>query len=309
MKYICSADWHLRSTNPVSRLDDYSETILRKIGFIVECANQYNAAMLVAGDLLHNTKVSTVSYEAINRLSALLKQCTKGVYAVPGQHDLLNHNEDITKSPYGTLVDSGAIINIAVNPALKQGTIVENIYGCGWGYMDFTDNEHMHNSSADIVLLHFCVTPGDPPFFLAEQAKKSSDVASYFNSYMFIIAGDYHIAHKYKHKNTLLINCGSVGRSNKDQMNHKPACYLIDTDKPGKVKRIIIPHKSAEEVFSKASLVQDTHTSEFSDKIKELSELLKDKKKQPNFKNTVLYLMKKYNTTKEEIELAESYME
>ena len=109
MKWLASADWHVRSSKPRHRIDIYPESILYKIEFMVDQANQNDAGMLVAGDLFHGTKVD--SYH-LNLLINILRECDNDIICIPGQHDQSYHREDLTHSPYRTLEEAEVITDV-----------------------------------------------------------------------------------------------------------------------------------------------------------------------------------------------------
>ena len=111
-RYILAADLHIRSSKPQFRIDKFEATVLRKVAFIVYCANKSKADILFAGDIFHNILVKT---RLINKVIRILKKCKGKIYAIPGQHDMENHSDDLLPSPFLTLAEAGVIIDVSVS--------------------------------------------------------------------------------------------------------------------------------------------------------------------------------------------------
>jgi DNA repair exonuclease SbcCD nuclease subunit len=293
MRAIAVADIHVRASNPQFRIDNYPDMILWKVEFIVDTANWYKAKICIAGDIFDNV---LVGYRYTNRLIQILRKAKYGIYTVPGQHDQEHHGQDMTPTPYQTLIESGVIIDV-------NGKCVDGIYGLGWE-CEFSDVRKGTNPG--ILIIHYCVTDGVPPFFLEGNAKSSEEILQKYDMFSHIVCGDYHIPHINSSEKRLCINCGSIGRSNKDQMEHKPRIVLFDTKRPGKYKKIFIPIKSSDEVFNVPEEVEVDE--KFSEQIKELAEELANKEERPNFVNTVKYIMQKSKAPLRQNKIAQKFL-
>ncbi len=293
MKGIAVADIHTRASNPQFRIDSYPIAILNKVKFIVKTANKYRATIFIAGDIFHNLKVS---YKYTNQLIRILRKAKYGIYTVPGQHDQEHHEQDMTPTPYQNLIEAGVITDV-------NGKCINGICGIGWeGVSPTISNDVAHS----ILIMHYCVTDGTPPFFLKKSAKSSTEIIKQYSKYSHIICGDYHVPHIKRIGDQLCINCGAIGRSNKDQYNHKPRIVLFDTDRPGKYKIIYVPIEPPEKVFNIPVDMEVDDT--FSDQIKELAEELSNKSKRPSFTNTVKILMNKSNAPSRQINIAQKFI-
>lgn len=88
--------------------------------------------ILHAGDVFDRWAVPT---EFVN---LMIEHLPRGIYAVPGQHDLPNHNyADIGRSAYWNLVEAGTLIDLTPGAPQVVGNssagLVE-VYGYPWGY-------------------------------------------------------------------------------------------------------------------------------------------------------------------------------
>lgn len=293
MRLIGTADWHIRASNPQFRIDDYPMSTMNKVAYIVDIANRYKAGICVAGDIFDNVKVG---YKYTNMLISILRKAKYGVYTVPGQHDQEHHGKDMLPTPYQTLIESGVIIDV-------NGKCVDGIVGIGWEGKLPNKCEY---DNPDVIIMHYCVTEGDPPFFLEQEASSSRDLLKKYSQYSHLVCGDYHTPHITVHSSQLCINCGSIGRSSKDQYSHRPRVVLFDTKKPGKFKIIYLPIKPSKEVFNipKETVIDDS----FADQIKELAKELADRSERPNYVNTVKFLLKKSGGNKRHSQIAQKYL-
>lgn len=207
MKYLVSADWHITSKNPRIRTDDFSETIFRKIEWIIDLANKRKCALVIAGDVYDKP-----SYPLIlqNRLIRLLQTVKFGVFAVYGQHDIFYHNPDLDKTSLGNLFLSKAM---------------SKIEGYGWVGVNF--GEEIKPLKDGILCIHHPITPGEPPFYM-NTAISAKDFMEQNKDFRVIISGDYHVHHIRETKNQLLINPGPILRSSKDKMDFVPKVVIFD---------------------------------------------------------------------------------
>ena len=88
---VFSADWHIRDTKPICRLDNFLETQSEKLAFIVSICNKYEVPLYIAGDVTHHWKLSP---NLITLLYTILMRLVKKGYAIFGNHDLPQHNMD-----------------------------------------------------------------------------------------------------------------------------------------------------------------------------------------------------------------------
>lgn len=292
MEYIVSADWHVRGTPPDNRIDDYAESILNKVGWIVRLSNKRGAPIIISGDIFHSIKVGT---RIVNRLIRILKKCKNKIYSIPGQHDEEYHSTDLTASPYLTLMEAGVIINLGKEP-------IDNIYGIGWGEDTI---EKVPTNSKSILSIHHLVTKGDPAFFLEDDGVSTEDMMNAFPEFKFIVTGDYHTPHVTIKNGRVLINPGCIGRSNKDQKDFEPRVYILNTDKVS-VKAIKIPVRPAVEVF-KSTDMSSVIDEEFSKHIQEIIKLSVNTDERPDFISTVRKIMKLGKYTPRQMEIAEKF--
>ncbi|MCK5344265.1 MAG: metallophosphoesterase, partial [Candidatus Heimdallarchaeota archaeon] len=63
MKYILTADWHIRDTTPRCRTDNYWMKQWNKINQVLQIAQEEDAVVLIAGDVFDKPRVSNQTIE------------------------------------------------------------------------------------------------------------------------------------------------------------------------------------------------------------------------------------------------------
>ena len=286
MKYICTADLHFTHLRPKHRIDNYMETSLKKLQWIVLTANKYGATLLIAGDIFDGIKVPSL---LVNKVIDILSKCKNGVLSVAGQHDMEYKSLDLEPSPYYTLQKASVITHIGSKDKIK---------GISWG------EKNKRNGEA-ILLIHATITPKEPPFFLEDQAVSATDALRKYQGYRYIVSGDYHTPFVKKIKGRALINCGPMLRSNKDQVDFRPRVYLLDTDQD-LIKPLYIPIEVSDKVFNIPKEVEVDNA--FSEKMKEFILKLSKSEERPDYPTVVKMIVKETDSTKRVRDLSEKYI-
>lgn len=237
MKLCCGADWHLRATCPVNRIDkDYFETCKEKCDFIFNYMNENKIAyFLHAGDLLDIPIVP-------DRIKTYLTRNFKKYfsYMVLGQHSL-TMRALIDNSSIAVMLEGGCLIRLGEKPLIMSNI---NIYGCSF-------NEEipkiLDKRNYNILVIHKMIS--DKDYWQGHVEYTSAKKFMTDHKFDLIISGDNHNTFTCRIKNRLLLNSGSLTRSRVDQKDHKPCFFVVDTDTQ-EFEQIFIPIKSAEEVFN-----------------------------------------------------------
>lgn len=97
VKFVFMTDLHGRTNNPISRKDDFPETILKKLRWVVEYANSIDASILCGGDWLNRPDTSATF---ISRMCGILECAKNPVIGILGNHDLFGYNaKSFTRTP------------------------------------------------------------------------------------------------------------------------------------------------------------------------------------------------------------------
>lgn len=112
---IIVGDVHLSDRAPTSRKDTYAEEILAKVAWAALYANHPGPGrgplpLVFAGDVFHLKVPWRTSYRLVQRLHSILEAVQRGVWIVPGNHDLSNGRmESIDAQPLGALCRMGNV--------------------------------------------------------------------------------------------------------------------------------------------------------------------------------------------------------
>jgi len=229
MKFVCSADWHTRLEAPKYRKDNYFQTMLEKIRWIVKFTNDENAILLIAGDIFDSPKLG---YAVTNAVSEELKKLDIAPVACFGNHDTTFHSQDLSNTPYG---------NLLVHKVIREGLNLDGvqIHSLGWEAKEPTPTKGKLN----ILLGHVSVFEDDVPFW-CENGMTAKQAGRRYPGFDWYVFGDIHIPF-YKGK---VINPGSLTRSAISQVEYSPRIYLLNTNNEA-VESVDIPIQPAEEVF------------------------------------------------------------
>jgi DNA repair exonuclease SbcCD nuclease subunit len=289
VKFLCTADWHVRKENPKYRKDDYLGTQIKKIEWIVKTANKLDACLLIAGDIFDSPKAG---YAVTNQVAKVLKKANHKVITCFGNHDTTFHSQDLSNTPYGNLIVNNVII--------ENETFFEKMHSIrSWGWE--SSGKSPEKGDTNILLGHVSVFEKEVPFW-CENGITAKQVKKLYPGFDWYVFGDIHIPFVSKN----IINPGSLTRSTIAQTDFKPRVYLLDTD-DGTIKKIMIPIKPAEEVFN--------FEQQEMDKMKDVKALnsfidtLKYSGNSPNFRNVLDDVIKQSKASEEVIEIINTVLE
>ena len=221
---VLSSDWHLRSDVPRCRSEEeFHHSMLRKLEFMGDVCNKYECPLVCAGDIGHHP-AKTWSIWLIERVVDILKSITFGVFAVPGQHDLPNHNiENIRDSVFGVLIKAEAVKLLAYGD--EPITINDNILLYGFPYGTDINDHEVDKGYKHIAVVHKMVLK-DKELWPGQTDPKAALLLKKHN-YDLIVSGDNHQAFtETYYKGKLLVNSGSMMRQRSDQIDFEPRIYL-----------------------------------------------------------------------------------
>jgi DNA repair exonuclease SbcCD nuclease subunit len=111
MNLLFFGDVHLADKPPSGRVDDYAQTILRKLEAIAQlCRDHKVQYALGTGDVFHVKQPNRVSHALVQQAISVFKSFPCGVLITPGNHDLGPDGlESLSRQPLGTLEKAGAI--------------------------------------------------------------------------------------------------------------------------------------------------------------------------------------------------------
>jgi len=229
-RFICTADWHLRSDRPRCRLDEdwfaFQEGIVE---WIVEKTNEYKCGMCIIGDIFDTPNVPA------NVIAMFLRQISRAkerVEFIAGNHDLPYHSiENLSNSAMGIIYEVSQH-----HPILYHGM------SCG-RWSDF-DGEEKGSKSKGLVFIHRLVFENSKSIPPNVQAITATELLAEYPDVEWIFTGDNHHAFHYEKKGRHVVNSGCIIRQASDFIDYQPIIYYVDTDE-NIVEAIPIPDTGA----------------------------------------------------------------
>lgn len=274
-KIIITGDWHFKGVNPKARLDNFQQSLTRKIYEVYDLARQYDAeAIIVPGDI---TDSPNTAWGTIAELGYILQQAPCKVLAIHGNHDIWAGNAGSKhRTPFGMLAKLGLIYDLN-----EEHFGTDECFVTGQGFTVDTDTvngswqydlpEYTKSMTLDgrisVNVVHSMLLKNPPGFdmrhTLIKEVKTSADV---------IIAGHEHLGFGIIHREdgVLFINPGALCRlsAHPGEIERQVQVALL-TINDGQAKAELIPLKSAlpgHEVLSREHLEQEAEREERLDK-------------------------------------------
>ena len=224
---VLLSDPHIRSDVPRCRNEEeFHPSMLAKLEFIKDLCNKHKCPLICTGDIGHHPAKSW-SIWLIERVISIFKDIDCGVYAVPGQHDLPNHNiEDIRDSAFGILMQAGVIHQLSYIEPVEVGNNIL-LYGFPFG-SEFV-NLKTYKNHRNVAVIHKMIIQ-DKELWPGQTDPKANLLLKKHN-YDLIVSGDNHQAFTEEYKGKLLVNCGSMMRQRSDQIDFQPRVYLWNAEK------------------------------------------------------------------------------
>ena len=219
MRFILTADWHIRATMPRCRKDeDWMETQRNALNQIFEIAKTKECDVFTVGDIFHSN--SDTNFECINMVQdfadRLERECDSLLCIIAGNHDLPYHSsENLNKSAIGILFNSQSIIPI-------------NKYYQGKYSLSASNFDEEDNKFAEYVFKHTLTLPEKNSMIESETPET---LVKKFPKAKWIFTGDYHKAFDVKIGGCHVINPGCIIRQVSDFKNYQCGVYYIDTEK------------------------------------------------------------------------------
>lgn len=224
---ILTADLHLTSKIPISRIDDYFQAQANKLRFLWELSMENNnCPILCAGDVFDHWKASPWL------CSWAYRHLPKNMIAIPGNHDLPMHSmEEYDKSALFLLEIVGGLTVLKNESILIPGDI--EIVGLSFGGYESSMIGSYFGKDAHrkILLIHEMVWPGSKKPVWAPNSYTVKDIFFEAEGEVdLIVSGDNHQAFTAEMDGCLLVNPGSMLRRTADQADFTPVCYLYFAD-------------------------------------------------------------------------------
>ena len=211
MRFVLTADWHIRATKPRCRIDeDWIQTQRLALNQIADIANSNDCPVYVVGDLFHSH--GDTSFEVVQLIQEFANSLNHGMFILAGNHDLPHHNSsNLHKSAIGILLHCEKINFIQNNEYVSAGNFDQE-----------TENK-------EIIFKHilcFQDLKSMPPNVNAVTAE---DLLGEYDNAKWIFTGDYHHNFVYENKGRHVVNSGCLIRQVSDMKDYQCGVYVIDT--------------------------------------------------------------------------------
>ena len=226
VKAIFCADKHLQHKAPIWRSaePDWYEAMKRPLMELKELQKRYECPILCAGDIFDN-------WNSPPELINFALEYMPFIYAIPGQHDLPNHNiDEIGKSAFWTLVKATQIEHSASlsNVASSELTIHSYPYG------KVITPISIDSEFTQLLLAHQYVWIPDFDYQGAPVENRLDKMKHQLKGYDVAVFGDNHKGFLTTAGKTTVFNCGTLMRRKSDEVDYRPMVGLLLSD--GKIK-------------------------------------------------------------------------
>lgn len=225
VRAILVSDLHLQAKPPVARSTepDWFAAMARPLNEIANLAEEHGCPVLYAGDIFDRWNAGP---EVIN---FALRHLPHG-YAIPGQHDLPNHNyDDIKRTAYWTLVEAEHIVDLTQG----QVTLVGHdlfLYGFPWGFdpQPITPSE---DGELNVALVHKFIWTDNTGYTGASMVENLVAYKGNLTGYDVVAFGDNHKGFiRHTKGGPTICNCGGMMRRKTDERDYRPGCGLLRAD-------------------------------------------------------------------------------
>ena len=162
MKFLYTTDLHGRANNPISRLDDYPKTVLKKLNWVIDTANENGDFLLCGGDWLNRPDTSPSFIGDL--AAALMRLDKKPCYTILGNHDLYGYNTNsFMRTPLYILERIGIICILDENNpvVISDENAIVALTGASASYdIDGEDKKHYIAKKVPNVDKHIHLTHG-----------------------------------------------------------------------------------------------------------------------------------------------------
>jgi len=296
---IFVSDLHLSHTPPIWRSceEDWYAVQERALNELRELKRNYTSysyedvskcPIFCAGDIFN-------SWSSPPELINFALEHLPKMYAIPGQHDLPNHNlKEIHRSAYWTLIKAKKIMNLRAPIFLEKGFVIRGFaFGHKITKLDGKNKDHKH-----IALIHQYNWVPKASYEKAPKKQRVTKKRKEFGGYDIVVCGDNHIAFEKMIGKTLFWNCGGFMRRHSDEIKHRPRVGLLMED--GTIKNHKLKAYRSDKYISvdpKSDKQADMDLTELG------NELLKLNDARFDFQVAVNHYMHKYNVKREVMEI------
>lgn len=231
---IFTSDIHFSEKEPIARSSEKDWMLVQKrwVDEIrdLQTAN-HMAPLYVAGDLLHSWKCSPYLLSClINWFDGM------AIYAIPGNHDLPNHNyKQLSHSAYWTLTEAKAIYHLIPGGTHTMGSVT--VHPFPYSFPVTPPNRTDPSLCLQVALIHDYIWVEGKGHYDASVSHRYGKWASKLKGYDLAFFGDNHIPFTVKgtDKCCPVVNCGVPLRRHSDEQDIRPSVVMLRES--GKISR------------------------------------------------------------------------
>lgn len=225
VRAILVSDLHLQQRPPLARScePDWFDAMARPLAEIRGLLRKHKAPVIYAGDIFDRWNAGP---EVIN---FALRRLPRG-FAVPGQHDLPNHDYDqMERSAYGTLVAADHLVNLPPGEPYEVAPGL-TVTGFPWGVDPHPHERPKGCTDITVAVIHrFIWTKGTGYPGAPEEAHLKA-IRRKLKGYDVAVFGDNHKGFLVPDGPTKIINCGGMMQRKTDEADYRPGCGLLHYD-------------------------------------------------------------------------------
>lgn len=221
-EFVFITDLHFKNSSNV-RSGDLLNDLATKMDFVVNYTNQYNATLLIGGDIFDKPSVPDI---VKNRLAPLLLKLVNKPLAISGNHDRLYDNDDfINKTSFQTWVTHNVISSLD-NTTVDFGEC-------------FVSNETpiIQRGKPQIVLFHGFLNQED-----GRNTFHYQDISPTLTDKVFLLLGHDHCVYDpIEIGSVKIFRPGSFCRITRDETSNRVPSLLHIRVQDGKLKYKVVP--------------------------------------------------------------------
>lgn len=231
MDLVIASDLHIRSSRPISRVDDYIKAQETKLRFIFDLCQREQVPLVVGGDFGDKSQWSN---NLLSWFLNIIYDYDIEIYTVLGQHDLPQHRLDKWRNSGLGILDLIGVVKVLTKPVYFDNFI---LIGSSWGERILKAKNKKDRK--EVLVIHRMIIKGEK-LYPDQDDPQASTFMKKFNNFDLIISGDNHKTFTHKVDGRILVNAGSMMRQTAGQIDHEPTVFSWDC-KTNKVKAIELP--------------------------------------------------------------------
>ncbi len=280
---VCCADLHLWQTPPTARSVE-KDWLKTQRGYLTQVERIASGdtlnldrgpplPIIIAGDIFDRYNPS---YELVN---FVINNLPLSCYAIPGQHDIINHRyDDLKKTAYWTLIKSDAIIDLHPDSPVEVtgggGTLLR-LHGFPWGF-PIEPLKDPHDLFMEIAVVHKYVWRSGYSYPNAPKEQRVDSLLKLLKGYDVAIFGVNHKGFQWglnDRTKCFVWNNGGFMRRKRDEIDYRPRVGLVMSDNTVKRHYLDVSKDKFTEVDENvAASVADVDASDFIAELQELGD-------------------------------------